>query len=82
MTLSLRNRLALVFFTITLLAVVAMYLYVAPGLQSRLMGEKLTDLAHSARVHSAPVRRTVGSSSRCRRCAGSSRAPPTPPATA
>jgi two-component system OmpR family sensor kinase len=62
MTLSLRNRLALVFFTITLLAVAAMYLYVAPGLQSRLMGEKLSDLAHSARAHSAPLRRTVGSS--------------------
>ena len=43
-TLSLRNRLALVFFAITLLAVVAMYLYVAPGLQSRLMSQKLTDL--------------------------------------
>ena len=61
-TLSLRNRLALVFFTITLLAIGALYLYVAPGLQSRLMGEKLTELAHSARVHSGPVRRTVGSS--------------------
>jgi two-component system, OmpR family, sensor kinase len=61
-TLSLRNRLALVFFAITLLAVVAMYLYVAPGLQSRLMSQKLTDLAHSARVHSGPLRRTVGSS--------------------
>ena len=61
-TLSLRNRLALVFFTITLLSVAALYLYVAPGLQSRLMGEKLTSLAHSARAHSGPLRRTVGSS--------------------
>jgi two-component system OmpR family sensor kinase len=61
-TLSLRNRLALVFFTITLLSVAALYLYVAPGLQSRLMGEKLTLLAHSARAHSEPLRRTVGSS--------------------
>ncbi len=61
-TLSLRNRLALVFFMITVLAVGAMYLYVAPGLQSRLMGEKLTDLANSARAHSGPLRRTVGSS--------------------
>jgi signal transduction histidine kinase len=61
-TLSLRTRLALVFFTITLLSVAALYLYVAPGLQSRLMGEKLSDLAHSARVHSGPLRRTVGSS--------------------
>lgn len=61
-TLSLRNRLALVFFTITLLSVAALYLYVAPGLQSRLMGERLAELAHSARAHSAPLRRTVGSS--------------------
>ncbi len=61
-TLSLRNRLALVFFTVTLLAVAALYLYVAPGLQSRLMGEKLTELAHTARVHSGALRRTVGSS--------------------
>jgi hypothetical protein len=61
-TLSLRTRLALVFFAITLLSVAAVYLYVAPGLQSRLMGEKQTDLAHTARVHSAALRRTVGSS--------------------
>jgi two-component system OmpR family sensor kinase len=61
-TLSLRNRLALVFFAITLLSVAALYLYVAPGLQSRLMGEKLTSLAQSARAHSGPLRRTVGSS--------------------
>jgi two-component system OmpR family sensor kinase len=61
-TLSLRNRLALVFFAITLLSVAALYVYVAPGLQSRLMGEKLTSLAQSARAHSGPLRRTVGSS--------------------
>jgi len=61
-TLSLRNRLALVFFTITLLSVAALYVYVAPGLQSRLMGEKLSSLAQSARAHSDPLRRTVGSS--------------------
>jgi two-component system OmpR family sensor kinase len=61
-TLSLRNRLALVFFMITLLSVAALYLYVAPGLQSRLIGEKLTSLAQSARAHSGPARRTVGSS--------------------
>jgi signal transduction histidine kinase len=65
-TLSLRNRLALVFFTITLLSVAALYLYVAPGLQSRLMGEKLTSLAQSARAHSGPLRRTVGSSTSLR----------------
>src|ERR1039458_3880690 len=46
--LSLANRLALVFFAITLLAIGSLYVYVAPGLQSRLMGEKLAELAHAA----------------------------------
>ena len=62
MRLSLSNRLALVFFSITLLAIGALYLYVAPGLQSRLMGEKLAALANSARKQSGPLRRAVGSS--------------------
>jgi signal transduction histidine kinase len=62
MRLSLSNRLALVFFAITLLAVGALYLYVAPGLQSRLTGEKLTALATTAQSHAKPLRRAVGSS--------------------
>jgi signal transduction histidine kinase len=62
MRLSLRNRLALVFFAITLLAVGALYLYVAPGLQSRLTGEKLTSLVATARTHTPPLRRALGSS--------------------
>ncbi|MFZ0091472.1 MAG: HAMP domain-containing sensor histidine kinase [Solirubrobacteraceae bacterium] len=62
MRLSLSNRLALIFFAITLLAVAALYLYVAPGLQSRLMGQKLTGLATSARAHSGPISRALGSS--------------------
>ena len=52
MRLSLRNRLALVFFAITLLAIGVLYLYVAPGLQTRLMGEKLSELPTAARTHS------------------------------
>jgi signal transduction histidine kinase len=59
---SLRNRLALVFFAITLLAIAALYVYVAPGLGSRLLGEKLSSLAHVARQESGPIARTVGSS--------------------
>ncbi|MDQ6836385.1 MAG: HAMP domain-containing histidine kinase [Actinomycetota bacterium] len=59
--LSLRNRLALIFFAITLLAGGALYLYVAPGLQSRLMGAKLDELARGAREHSGRIQRTVGS---------------------
>jgi signal transduction histidine kinase len=62
MKLSLRNRLALVFFAITLLAIGGLYVYVAPGLQTRLMGAELRELAAAARQHSAPIRRTVGSS--------------------
>ena len=61
MGLSLSNRLAVVFFAITALAIGALYLYVAPGLQSRLMGEKLTALAATAQTHSGRLSRAVGS---------------------
>jgi two-component system OmpR family sensor kinase len=60
--LSLRNRLALIFFTVTLLAIGALYLYVAPGLQTRLMGEKLGALGRAATHDSGAIRATVGSS--------------------
>jgi signal transduction histidine kinase len=60
--LSLANRLALVFFAITLLAIGSLYVYVAPGLQSRLMGEKLAELAHAAEHDSRAIAATVGSS--------------------
>ncbi|MFL5865026.1 MAG: sensor histidine kinase [Solirubrobacteraceae bacterium] len=61
MRLSLSNRLAVVFFAITALAIGVLYLYVAPGLQSRLMGEKLTALAVTAQNHSGKLSRAVGS---------------------
>src|SRR5579875_2390289 len=61
MRLSLGNRLAVVFFAIILLAIGGLYLYVAPGLQSRLMGEKLSALAATAQSHSDPLRRSLGS---------------------
>jgi signal transduction histidine kinase len=60
-TRSLRNRLALVFFAITLLAIAALYLYVAPGLRSRLIDERLNELLAASRAHSAQIIRTVGS---------------------
>ncbi len=60
--LSLRNKLALVFFGITLLAIGALYLYVAPGLQTRLIDEKLSQLSKAARTYSGPVVASVGSS--------------------
>ena len=62
MRLSLSNRLAVVFFAITALAIGALYLYVAPGLQSRLMGEKLVALSVTAHSHSGRLGRAVGSS--------------------
>jgi two-component system, OmpR family, sensor kinase len=57
---SLRNRLALVFFAITLVAIAALYLYVAPGLRSRLLSQRLGELAGAARTHSAEIVKTVG----------------------
>src|SRR5579884_299360 len=60
MLISLRNRLALVFFAITLVAIGALYLYVAPGLRSRLLNERLRELAVSARRYSPPIAGTVG----------------------
>jgi signal transduction histidine kinase len=61
MRLSLSNRLAVVFFAITALAIGVLYLYVAPGLQSRLMGEKLAALSTSARAHSGKLAHRIGS---------------------
>ncbi len=52
---SLRNRLALVFFGITFIAFGALYLYVAPGLQNRLLDEKLSSLAAAAHSNSKTI---------------------------
>ena len=57
---SLRNRLALVFFAITFVAIGVLYLYVAPGLETRLISEKLQALAGAAQKASGPIARTVG----------------------
>ena len=54
MRLSLRNRLALVFFAITLLAIGVLYLIVAPGLECRLIGEKLNQLLVLGADHVGP----------------------------
>jgi len=59
---SLRNKLALVFFGITLIAIAALYLYVAPGLQTRLIDEKRSELSKAARTYSGAIVATVGSS--------------------
>jgi two-component system, OmpR family, sensor kinase len=57
---SLRNRLALVFFAITLLAIGSLYMYVAPGLRTRLINERLHELALDAQRYSLPIADTVG----------------------
>src|SRR5437588_1002710 len=52
---SLRNRLALVFFAVTFVAIAALYLYVAPGLRNRLLDEKLKVLAATASTYSHSI---------------------------
>src|SRR6201995_4488404 len=60
--LSLSTRLALMFFSITLLAIAALYVFVAPGLKNRLVGSELSTLRATARHRSAPLVATVGGS--------------------
>ena len=62
MRISLSNKLALFFAAVTFLAIGVLYLYVAPGLQRRLVDEKLSQLAGSARRYSGPIAQTVGAS--------------------
>jgi signal transduction histidine kinase len=58
---SLSNKLALLFAAVTLSAIGVLYLYVAPGLQKRLIDEKLKELSGVALRHSGPIARTIGS---------------------
>ena len=62
MLISLRNRLALVFFGITLIAIGALYMYVAPGLRSRLINERMSDLAIDGQRFTGSIAATVGGS--------------------
>src|SRR5579875_287881 len=62
MRLSLRNRLVLFFFAVTLLAIGALYLYVVPDLQSRLLSSRLSQLAADAERDSSHIAATVGTS--------------------
>jgi two-component system, OmpR family, sensor kinase len=61
-SLSLTGKLSLVFFSIPLLAIAAIYLYVAPGLQTRLINSKLDQLRTTATSRTAELRESVGSS--------------------
>ncbi len=62
MRVSLRNRLVLVFFAVTFVAIAFLYVYVAPGLRSRLISQRLTELRADALRDSARIAGTVGSS--------------------
>jgi two-component system OmpR family sensor kinase len=60
--LGLSAKLSLVFFSITLLAIAALYLYLAPGLQTRLIDSKLSQLRATAAARSSYLSTTIGSS--------------------
>ena len=62
MRLSLRNRLAAVFFAINLVAFGALYMYLAPGLQDRLIGDRLHELAAQAERGAGLIVPAAGSS--------------------
>ncbi len=70
MRISLSTRLSLVFTAITFVAIGALYLYVAPGLQQRLVSEKLDGLATATRRYAGPVAATVGASDTLRAIKG------------
>lgn len=61
---SLRNRLTLMFFAITFVAIAVLYLFVAPGLRSRLVNARLTQLVAAARADSGQITAVVGPGSR------------------
>jgi signal transduction histidine kinase len=58
---SLRNRLVLVFFAVTFVAIGAFYLYVAPGLQNRLLDEKMGALQSAVSGNSGRIRSALAS---------------------
>jgi len=57
---SLRNRLAFLFFAITLASIAILYLYLAPQLQSRLRDEKLAQLTTAAKKTVTQIAPAVG----------------------
>jgi two-component system OmpR family sensor kinase len=66
---SLRNRLAFLFFAITLAAIALLYLYLAPQLQSRLRDEKLSQLTAAAKKTVGDLEGTVDGDMPARRVA-------------
>ncbi|MEA2496939.1 MAG: hypothetical protein QOJ29_4850, partial [Thermoleophilaceae bacterium] len=58
---SLKNKLALIFFGITALAMVAIWFYVVPQLQTSLYEQRRKDLTRVAIANVEPLRKAVGS---------------------
>jgi signal transduction histidine kinase len=58
---SLKNKLALIFCAITALAIVAIWFYVLPRLQTTLERQRRDDLARIAKASSGPLKRAEGS---------------------
>jgi two-component system, OmpR family, sensor kinase len=58
---SIRNRLTLLFFAITLTALAGVYVYVVPQLESNLREQKLAELHAAATDHSGDLVRAIGS---------------------
>jgi two-component system OmpR family sensor kinase len=56
---SLRTRLTVLFFAVTLVAVGVVFFYVTPQLESSLREQKLNSLARTARAHAPRIRRLV-----------------------
>ncbi len=57
---SIKNRLALLFFSITFAAIAVVYFYVAPTLGSSLRTQKVHSLAIAAKAYSRPIDLTAG----------------------
>ena len=62
LTHSLRGRLTLIFFAITLVAIAIVYFYVAPSLESSLRAQKVSSLARAAAATDPALTNTIGSS--------------------
>src|SRR5918998_979148 len=58
---TIRNRLTLLFFAITLTALAGVYIYVVPQLESNLREQKLAELQAAANDHSGDLVRAIGS---------------------
>jgi two-component system OmpR family sensor kinase len=64
---SIKYRLALMFFAITAGAILVIYFYVVPQLESNLTSQKLNSLERDARAYSPPLQKAIGGEVSARR---------------